>query len=63
MDKSTTKVVFTKAAPPPSSQQVRSQSTEPAKPLSHEQISKLADSVGENDRKHTPYVSAYLLRG
>lgn len=63
MDKSTTKAVFTKAAPSPSSQQVRAQSAEPAKPLSREQISRLMDSVGKNDRLHKPYASAYLHRG
>lgn len=62
MDKSTSKTTFTKAAPSPSSQQVRAQSAQPAKPLSHEQISRLADSVGEKNRQHKPYTSAYLLR-
>jgi hypothetical protein len=63
MDKSTTPTIFAKATPAPSSQQVRAQSIEPAKPLSSEQISKLMDSVTEQDRQHKPYVSAYMQRG
>jgi len=63
MNKSTTTVVLTKIHAPQSSQQVRLQSTEPVKPLSNEQISRLTDSVGKGDRKHMPYASAYLYRG